>query len=243
MANAIASANKLMTSFVPFLMVEGFVVAMLLSITSSLIQDIAHKVPTLQVIQQPLPLPELSGRVAVLGGSGVEKSQLLVGLALRHARQQRAALCLDGRRQKQTEVQFRLLLRGRQSYIALPPSGEVPREIAQMALSVMSRDLPTQPPLLLLDAVVETSAWEQMVAFLLKAGVIILELLVDANRMVFGRYDTVLLLRSEEDEAETYSKAVGRRVTTAEIHTLPPGEGILLHLSQGWRVKLPEISS
>jgi hypothetical protein len=193
--------------------------------------------------QQPLDLPELAGRVAVLGGSGTEKSHLLVGLALRHARQQRAVLCLDGRRQKQTEVQFRLLLRGRQSYIALPPTSEVPREIAQLALSVMSRGLPAQPPLLLLDAIPETSAWEQTLAFLLKAGVIVVELLGDANRLVFGRYDTVLLLRSEKDEAEIYSKAVGRRVTAAEVHTLPPGEGILLHLSQGWRVKLPEIGS
>lgn len=232
-----------MTSFVPFLIVEDFVVAMLLSIMSSLIQGMADKTLTLQAIQQPLPLPELPGRVAVLGGSGAEKSQLLVGLALRHARQQRAVLCLDGRRQKPTEVQFRLLLRGLQSYIALPPSSEVPREIAQMALSVMSRGLSAQPPLLLLDTVLETLAWEQTVAFLLKAGVSVIELLVDANRLVFGRYDTILLLRSEEDEAETYSKAVGRRVTAVEIHTLPPGEGILLHLSQSWRVKLPEISS
>lgn len=203
----------------------------------------AAKILTLQATQQPLPLPELSGRVAVLGGSGAEKSQLLVGLALRHARQQRAVLCLDGRRQKQTEVQFRLLLRGLQSYIALPLASEAPREIAQMTLSIMSRGLPAQPPLLLLDAVLETSAWEQTVAFLLKAGVIVVELLVDANRLVFGRYDTVLLLRSKENEAEASSKAVGRRVTAAEIHTLPPGEGILLHLARGWRVKLPEISS
>ncbi|MGE0680343.1 MAG: hypothetical protein AB7P69_05475, partial [Candidatus Binatia bacterium] len=63
------------------------------------------------------------------------------------------------------------------------------------------------------------------------------------SRLDFGRYDTNLLLRPEKDEAEVYSKAVGRRVTAAEIHTLPPGEGILLHLSQAWRVKLPEISS
>jgi hypothetical protein len=150
-------------------------------------------------------------------------------------------LCLDGRRQKQTEVQFRLLLRGLQSYIALPPSSEAPREIAQLTLSVMSRGLPAQPPLLLLDAVAETLAWEQTLAFLLKAGVIVVELLVDASRLVFGRYDTVLLLRSEEDEAETYSKAVGRRVIAAELRTLPPGEGILLHLAQVWRVALPAV--
>jgi hypothetical protein len=241
MASAIASANKPMTSFVPLLMVEGFAVIMLLSIRSSLIQGMAATILIPQARQQPLLLPELSGRVAVLGGSGAEKSQLLIALALRHVRQQRTVLCLDGRRQKQTEVQFRLLLRGLQSYIALPPSSEVPKEITQMALRVMSRGLPVQPPLLLLDAVPETSAWEQTLAFLLKAGVLIVELLVDASRLVFGRYDTVLLLRSEKDEAEASSKAVGRRVTAAEIHTLPPGKGILLHLAQVWRVALPEV--
>lgn len=202
----------------------------------------AAKVLTLHTTQQPLPFPDLSGRVAVLGGSRAERSQLLVGLALRHTRQQRVVLCLDGSRQKQTEVQFRLLLRSKQSYIALPQVGEVPRDIAQMALSVMSRGLSTQPPLLLLDAVPETSAWEQTIAFFLKAGVIVVELLVDASRLIFGRYDTVLVLRQEKDEAEISSKAVGRRVTAAEIQTLQPEEGILLHLSQSWRVKLPEIS-
>lgn len=230
-----------MTSFVPFLIVEDRDIVMLLSVTSLLIQEMASKISTLQAIQPPFPLPELSDRVAVLGGSGAEKSQLLVGLALRHARQQRAVLCLDGRRYKQTEVQFRLLLRGRQRYIALPPASEIPSEIAQMALSLMSRGLPTQRPLLLLDAAPETSAWEQTLLFLLKAGVVVVELLTDANRLVFGRYDTVLLLRSEEDEAETYSKAVGRRVTATELSTLPPGEGLLLHLSQVWRVALPAV--
>lgn len=192
---------------------------------------------------QPLCLPELVGRVAVLGGSEADKSRLLIGLALRYAREQRAVLCLDGRRQKQTEIQFRLLLRGLQSYIALPASGAVSQAIAQTALSVMSRGLSAQPPLLLLNAVPETPAWEQTLTFFLNAGVVIVELLVDASQLVFGRYDTVLLLHSDKEHAEASSKAVGRRVTAEEIRTLPSGEGILLHLSQGWRVKLPEVSS
>ena len=202
----------------------------------------AAKILTSRTEQQPLPLPELFHRVAVLGGSNAEKSQLLVGLALRQVRQQRNVLCLDGRRQKQTEVQFRLLLRGRQSYIALPPGDEVPREIAQKTLSMMSQGLPAQPPLLLLDAVPETAAWEQTLAFLSKAGVGVVELLDDASRLVFGRYDTVLLLRAKADEAKIYSKTVGRRVEEGEVVALPPGEGILLHLSQVWRVALPEVS-
>jgi len=203
----------------------------------------AATVPPSPPTQPPLSLPELVGRVAVLGGSGTDKSQLLIGLALRHARQQRTVLCLDGRQQKQTEVQFRLLLRGSQSYLALPPSGEVAKEAAQMVLSVMSHGLPAQPPLLLLDAVTETSTWAQTLSFLLKAGIVVVELLRDADRLVFGRYDTVLLLRSDKNEAEASSRAVGRRVPATAIHTLSPGEGILLHLSQVWRVKLPTISS
>jgi len=181
----------------------------------------------------------LSGRVAVLGGSGAEKSQLLVGLALRHARQQRTVFCLDGRRQKQTEVQFRLLLRGSQSYLSLPSSREVSREIAQLVLSVLSRGLPTQPPLLLLDAVAETLAWEQTLAFLLKARIVVVELLSEASHLVFGRYDTILLLRSNAQDAEAASKAMGRRVSAEEILALSPEEGILVQLTRTQRVKLP----
>lgn len=230
-----------MTNFVPFRTVEDFVVAMLLSLRSSLVFDMAAKTPILQIVSQPLSLPELSGRVAVLGGSGAEKSQLLLSLALRHARQQRGVLCLDGRRQKQTEVQFRLLLRGLHSYVALPSTREVSQEIAQLALRTMSRGLLAQSPLLLLDAVVETAAWEQTLVFLLKAGVIVVELLADADSLVFGRYDTVLLLRADKTATETFSKAVGRRVSAEEIQALPAGVGILLHLSHAWRVTLPSV--
>ncbi len=191
--------------------------------------------------QQPLILPEFVGRVAVLGGSGADKSHLLVGLALRQIQKKGVALCLDGCRQKQTEIQFRLLLRGVQSYIALPPSGEVPNEIERTVLSQLSQGLSAQPPLLLLDGVTETPAWERTLAFLLKAGVVVVELLSDSSRLIFGRYDTVLLLRADKDTAEMYSKAAGRRASADEVHKLPPGEGILIHLAQTYRVQLPDL--
>jgi len=204
----------------------------------------AATILTSRTEQQPPPLPELVHRVAVLGGSSTQKSQLLVSLALRQTRQQRGVLCLDARRQKQTEVQFRLLLRGQQRYFALPPGDEVPQEISQKTLSLMSQGLSTQSqsPLLLLDAVPETTAWEQTLAFLLKAGVCVVELLEDADRLVFGRYDTILLLRAtSSDEATIFSKAVGRRVEAEELTALPPEEGILMHLAQVWRIRLPEV--
>lgn len=192
---------------------------------------------------QPLsPLPEFVGRVAVLGGSGTEKSQLLVGLALRQVQQKGVVLCLDGRQQRQTEVQFRLLLRNGQSYIAVPPSGEVPSEIERTALRLLSRGLSTLSPLLLLDSIEETPAWERTLAFLLKAGVVVVEFLVDVAQLVFGRYDTVLILRTEKHLAEAYSRAVGRRASPEEMQTLPSGQGILLHLAQTYRVQLPDLS-
>ena len=186
-------------------------------------------------------LPEFIGRAAVLGGSGADKSRLLVGLAVRQVQKKGVVLCLDGRRHKQTEVQFRLLLRGVQSYFALPPSGEVPNEIERTALSQLSRGLSAQPPLLLLDGVPETSAWERTLAFLLKAGVVVVELLMDANQLIFGRYDTVLLLRADKDAAEAYSKAVGRRASAEEIEMLSAEAGILIHLARVYRVKLPSM--
>lgn len=191
--------------------------------------------------QQPLILPEFVGRVAVLGGSGADRSHFLIGLALRQIQKKGAVLCLDGCRQKQTEIQFRLLLRGVQSYIALPPPGAVPNEIERTVLSQLSRGLSAQPPLLLLDGVPETPAWERTLAFLLKAGVVVVELLTEASQLIFGRYDTVLLLRVDKDTAEIYSRAVGRRASADEVHKLPPGEGILIHLAQTYRVQLPDL--
>jgi hypothetical protein len=187
------------------------------------------------------PFPQLVGRVAVLGGSETQKTQLLVGLALRQVRQKGVVLCLDGRQQRQTEVQFRLLLRSGQSYISIPSPGEIPPEIERTTLSLLSRGLSTLPPLLLLDGIVETPAWERTLAFLLKAGVVVVELLVEATRLVFGRYDTVLLLHAEQELTESYSRAVGRRVSPEEIQLLPAGEGLLIHLAQTYRVQLPDV--
>jgi hypothetical protein len=206
-------------------------------------KGMATSPPSVPSAPQSFPLPDLIGRVAVLGGSGAEKSQLLVGLALRHVQRKGVVACLDGRRQKQTEVQFRLLLRGVQSYLALPPSGEIPGEMERTLLSRLGRGLSSLPPLLLLDGVPETPAWEHTLSFLLKAGVVIVELLTGAARLIFGRYDTVLLLRAEPDAAEAASKAVGRRASAEEIKTLSAKEGLLLHLAQVYRVQLPALQT
>ncbi len=191
-----------------------------------------------------LPLPDLLGRVAVLGGTATDKITLLVGLALRQVRQQGTVLCLDARRQKQTEVQFRLLLRGSASYVPLPTSGIVSDEIAQTVLTTMSRALsgePSRRPLLLLDSVLEDRAWERTVTFLLNAGVTVVELLPSPTSLVFGRYDTVLLLRADISTASALSRAVGRKVSEAELVSLKAGEGVLIHLVRAQWVAWPEV--
>jgi len=191
-----------------------------------------------------LPLPDLLGRVAVLGGTATDKITLLVGLALRQVRQQGTVLCLDARRQKQTEVQFRLLLRGSASYVPLPTSGIVSDEIAQTVLTTMSRALsgePSRRPLLLLDSVLEDRAWERTVTFLLNAGVTVVELLPSPTSLVFGRYDTVLLLRGDGGTASALSRAGGRKVSEAELVSLKAGEGVLIHLVRVQWVAWPEV--
>jgi hypothetical protein len=168
---------------------------------------------------------------------------LLVGLALRQTRQQGMVLCLDARRQKQTEVQFRLLLRGTASYFSLPASGLVPDEITQIVLSTVSRALEATSapaPLLLLDSVVEDQGWEHTLTFLLNAGVTVVELLPSPAALRFGRYETVLLLRTGHDAASALSRAVGRKVSETDVATLRVGEGILIHLARSHWVTLPE---
>jgi hypothetical protein len=96
--------------------------------------------------------------------------------------------------------------------------------------------------LLLLDSIEETPAWERTLAFLLKAGVVVVEFLLEATQLVFGRYDTVLILRTEKHLAEAYSRAVGRRASPEEMQTLPSGQGMLIHLAQTYRVELPNLS-
>src|SRR5262245_55426490 len=158
------------------------------------------------------PLPELVGRVAILGGNATAKTSCLVGLALRQIHQHGTVLCLDARHHKQTEVYFRLLLRQPQNYLSLPDSGAVPSAAAQAVLGTVSRSLAeaTSPsPLLLFDSVQETRDWERTVIFLLNAGATVVEVLPDSTALAFGRYDTVILLREETAAAEQLSRAVG----------------------------------
>jgi hypothetical protein len=207
-------------------------------------KGMAGKPQTTEAPIAPASLPGLAGRVAVLGGSAHDKTALLVGLALRQVRQQGIVLCLDGRHHRQTEVQFRLLLRGSSNYVALPTAGEVPVEVAQTALSMVSRGLTAvsgHPPLLLLDSVRETPEWEQTLTFLLNAGAVAVELLASPTALVFGRYDTVLLLRTDPDTAAACSRAVGHKVSVEDLVRLKAGEGILIHLAQVYRVVLPQV--
>jgi hypothetical protein len=190
----------------------------------------------------PHPLPMLGGRVAVLGGTATDQTTLLIRLALRQIQQHGAVVCLDARRQRQTEVQFRLLVRGNAHYIPLPASGEVPADLTPTVLNRMSRGLQTTTgpsPLLLCDHVREHPDWEHALAFLLNAGVVVVEFLPAAHALVFGRYDTILLLRAEPGVAEAYSRAVGHRVSAADLGGLGPEEGILIHLARVQRVILP----
>jgi hypothetical protein len=154
-------------------------------------------------------------------------------------------LCLDARHHKQTEMYFRLLLRQPTSYLALPDSGEVPSPAAHAALSAVSRSLattPSLPPLLLFDSIRETPDWERTVIFLLNAGATVVEILPHPTALVFGRYDTVILLREEPIAAEQISRAVGRKVSAAELPQLKSGEGRLIHLARVYRVLLPEMT-
>ena len=189
-----------------------------------------------------LPFPELVGRIAVLGGTNNDKTALLVGLAVQQVHQQGIVLCLDARRYRPTEVQFRLLLRGTGSYLLLPPSGEIPAETSQAMLQTVSRGLvggKKPPPLLLLDSVSETPEWEQTLSFVLKAGTTVVAFLHSPAELVFGRYDMVLLLRSEADMADALSRSVGRKVNAGELEHLRSGEGVFIHRAQVQRVLLP----
>jgi len=179
----------------------------------------------------------------VLGGNTNDKTALFLGLALRHARQNGTILCFDARHSQQTEMQFRLLLRQRARYRQLPPSGEVSPELAQVALSMVSQSLNSHTnssPLLLLDNVRESPDWEQTAVFLLNAGATVVEILPTPDALVFGRYDTVLVLRENATVAEALSRAVGRKVSVEELVRLRSGEGILIHLARLYRVSLPD---
>ncbi|MGE0821015.1 MAG: hypothetical protein AB7G75_27340 [Candidatus Binatia bacterium] len=189
-----------------------------------------------------LPLPELRSRVAVLSGNHTETSALLVNLAFRHCQQQGNVLCIDASRHQLTEVQFRLLLRQRAIYQRLSESPTIPPQMARTALNVVSQGLAqrhTPPPLLLLDSVRETPDWERTVQFLLNAGATIVEVLPTPNALVFGRYNTVILLRATHEQADTVSRAVGRKVSGEDIVALKTGQGFLVHLADVYRVIIP----
>jgi hypothetical protein len=94
---------------------------------------------------------------------------------------------------------------------------------------------------LLLDSVREDPDWERALIFLLNAGVTVVELLPSPTALVFGRYDTVLLLRAEGATASGLSRSVGRKVCEAELAELKAGEGILIHLARRYWITLPEV--
>jgi hypothetical protein len=175
-----------------------------------------------------------------------------VGLALRQVQQRGLVLCLDARRYKQTEIQFRLLLRENARYIPLPPSGLLPKQIPHEVLKIVSQGLQAQqiqqaqqthaaaapPPLLLVDNVNAGAAWERTLSFVLKAGATVVSFLSSAAEVAFGRYDTLLVLPAQTDRADEISRAVGRKVSPEDIMHLPSGEGWLIHLSTVYRVQL-----
>ncbi|MBI3798454.1 MAG: hypothetical protein HY268_16015 [Deltaproteobacteria bacterium] len=181
--------------------------------------------------------------MAMAEGKKGEKDTLLVGLALRQVRQQGIVLCLAASRQRQTEVQFRLLLRGSAHYLPLPTPEVVPDDIARKVLRILSRALDEKKagsPLLLLDSITAEQGWERTLIFLLKAGVTLVELLPSPASLVFGRYDTVLLLRADGETASQISRAVGRKVSAEELANLKAGEGIFIRLARKQWVSLPE---
>jgi hypothetical protein len=206
----------------------------------------------------PLPhLPDLIGRVAVLGGQTRSRTELCTALALSQTGQHGVVVCLDAHRRRQLEMPFRLLLRKRAAYILLPADGTVSNAIAQRVLTTLQKGLQVglqqgpqrglsdkqiPPPLLLLDGALETADWEQTLTFFLRTGVTIVEFLTSPAALVFGRYETTLLFQSGAESAEAISQAVGRKVEPAGLMELKKGEGYLIHLAQVYRVQLPSAS-
>ncbi len=189
------------------------------------------------------PLPDLNGRLAVLGGQPRDRTELCLGLALRQASQHGGVVCLDAHGRQQLEMPFRLLLRADTAYIPLPAEGTVSDDIAQQVLQTLQTGLgrtPSLPPLLIVDGAQETADWEHTLTFFLRTGMVVVEFLPDPSRLVFGRYETTLLLRAEGTEAEAISQAVGRKVTAENLAALKPGEGYFIHLSRVYRVRFPE---
>ena len=189
------------------------------------------------------PLPDLSGRLAVLGGQPRDRTELCISLALRQASQHGVVVCVDAHGRQQLEMPFRLLLREDAAYISLPADGKVSDDIAQQVLQTLQngfRHATPLSPLLLLDGVRETADWEHTLTFFLRAGIVVVEFLPSPESLVFGRYETTLLLRSEGLDAEVISQTVGRKVTAKNLGELKQGEGYFIHLSRVYRVRFPE---
>lgn len=195
---------------------------------------------------QPLALPELLGRVGVLGGTEQDKTNLCVALAHQHVRQHHSpVVCIDARRYKATEIQFRLLLRDKARYIPLASPTRLPQEVPRSVLAVVAQGLQQGqtdplPPLILVDGLDAGDSWERLLAFVLRTGATVVSFLGSAAQATFGRYDTLLVLRAEA-EAEAVSRAVGRKVSPEEIVSLPSDQAWLIHLIQVCRVRLPRI--
>ena len=205
------------------------------------------------VVGTASPLPDLIGRVAILSGQMCSRTELCLALALRQTGQHGVVVCLDAYRRQQLEMPFRLLLRKGAAYIPLPADGTVSNAIAQRVLTTLQKglqaglqgdvnDKEVSPPLLLLDGVRETADWEQTLTFFLRTGMTIVEFLAGPAALVFGRYETTLLLQSEAASAEAICQAVGRKVTPKELIELKKGEGYLIHLAQVYRVRLTSAS-
>ena len=95
------------------------------------------------------PLPDLSGRLAVLGGQPRDRTELCISLALRQARQHGVVVCVDAHGCQQLEMPFRLLLGEDTAYIPLPADSKVSDDIAQQVLQTLQNgfsECDTAPP-------------------------------------------------------------------------------------------------
>lgn len=192
---------------------------------------------------RPLALPELLGRVGVVGGTQQDKTQLCVALACQHVQRRSPVVCIDARRYPATEIQFRLLMRDNARYIPLASPArllqEVPRPILDaLVQGVQQGQTDTPPPLILLDGLNAGDGVERLLTFVLRSGATVVSFLGSAQEVAFGRYDTLLVLRTKA-EAEALSQVAGRKVSTEEIGGLPSDQAWLIHLTQVYRVRLP----
>ena len=174
---------------------------------------------------QPVALPELIGRVGVLGGTEQDKTNLCVALAQHHIQHHSPVVCIDARRYKATEIQFRLLMRNNARYIPLASPTQPPQKVLRSVLEVVAQGLQQEqtdlpPPLVLIDGLDAGDRWDRTLTFILRAGATVVSFLGSAAEVAFGRYDTLLILRAEA-EAEAVSRAVGRKVSPEEIVSLP----------------------